>query len=267
MESNSNNSPPAPVSSGWHQQSVDADALTLDATVLARGLGYDRPAGSPAATSASESSNPRPMAAQIAETAEAMLERGRELIDARWAWIVVPVRIDAEQHGLVCESPFSATLAVGRLVRSQLHGSAAVAAFVVTIGSRLEEEARTMMHNGDPLGGYVLDTVGSMAAEAEADLLEAEVFAFARETGHKITHRFSPGYCSWETVGQQALFSLFPSNLPAGVSVNQSSLLSPTTSVSGAIGTGEKVKCRPYPCDLCPNKECLQRLSSMSEQP
>ncbi len=261
MEIDQDNSFPSSESGRFHQHRVDANALTLDAAGVARGMGYCRPASQTAGASSSDSSRQRSMPAYVAEIVEAMLARGRELIDARWMWVVVPVAFGAEGDELVCEPPVRATLKVGKYVCSQLRGSAAVAAFVVTIGGRLEEEARAMMRDVDPLGGYVLDTVGSMAAEALADLLEAEVAAFAQESGHNITNRFSPGYCSWETTGQQALFSLFPSDCPAGITLGPSSLMSPIKSVSGVIGLGENVEHRPYACDLCSMKACHQRLT------
>ncbi len=244
------------LSPGPHDARIHADELTIDWSDLVRGLGYSaapdggRTIGRPQ----------RPIPPHMREIVETLLGEGRDLLDPRWVWVASPATLDAAADELLCTEPRQTTLSVGRLVRTQLKGSLAVAAFVVTIGSALERRAREMMADGQPLEGYVLDTVGSLAVEAVADLLELHVADAVAGRGWQSTNRFSPGYCTWTTAGQHALFSMFPKQ-PAGVTLNESSLMSPIKSVSGVIGLGPEVKHRPYPCELCAMTSCHQRLT------
>lgn len=247
---------------GRHERSraLAADELKLGLTEVARGLGY-RPPGGTGDPESENSSGRRIMPPHMTEIAIEMLSHGRGLLDPCWAWRVIPVAQDARRDVLICHQPPPVELPVGRLIRVQIRGAEAVAVFVVTIGSRLETQARSLMARGESLEGYVLDTVGSVAVEALADVLESEIAAAIHDRGWKITNRFSPGYCTWETVGQHALFSLF-ADRPAGVTLGDSSLMTPIKSVSGLIGLGPDVKRRPYPCDFCSMTTCHQRLTT-----
>jgi hypothetical protein len=196
----------------------------------------------------------------LTEAAVKMLAHGRELLEPAFAWRAVPVSLDAEQEAVHCLPRGSTSLSVGRLIRMELRGSAAVAVFVATIGPRLEQTARALLAGGQLLEGFVLDAVGSLAAEAVADATQNEVQAFAAAQGWKTTNRFSPGYCTWETGGQHALFSLLPAR-PAGVTLNDSALMMPLKSVSGVIGLGPAVEYRPYRCELCTLADCHARLT------
>jgi len=193
----------------YHERSPTVDELVLDAAVIARGLGYRRPTdgasenrdGTVAPTvdhgrDAWATRSQREVPAHIALMVEEMLAKGRMLLDPRWAWAVVPAFIDEERETVECHIRDTSELAVGRLVGAQLRGACAVAAFVVTIGPRLETIARAMMQRGETLEGYVLDTVGSRAVEAAADVLERDVAALAATRDWKNTNRFSPGYCT-----------------------------------------------------------------------
>ncbi len=233
-------------------------AVPLDFGELVRALGYrlaDAPPGEP--------SGPRPrppLSPQLGELAATVLARGQVLLEPAWHWRLVPVALDGQDDLVQCDGTPPVALDVGRLIRGQLRGSEAIAGFVVTIGPRLEVEARRLLSGGQPLEGYILDAVGSLAVEAVADQLQAEVAAQVAARGWKHTNRFSPGYCTWETAGQQALFALFPEN-PAGVSLSPSSLMTPLKSISGLFGLGPDVDYRPYQCDLCSMTTCQQRLT------
>lgn len=247
-----------PAGAQWGR--VGAAELALDAGQLARSLGYRRSGdvGGEVAGPTAGAAMPR----HVGETAAAMLARGRELLEPAYLWIAVSVRVDAEAGVVLCRLPRPVTLSVGRIIGAQLRGSEAIAAFVVTIGPRLEQEARALMTGGRALEGYILDAVGSLAAEAAADVLEARVAASAAGAGWGVTNRFSPGYCSWGTADQHALFSLLPER-PAGVTLGESALMTPIKSVSGVIGLGPGLERRPYPCESCGVTTCHQRLADM----
>ncbi|MFH1745512.1 MAG: vitamin B12 dependent-methionine synthase activation domain-containing protein [Planctomycetota bacterium] len=248
-------SPPAGLPIGHQHARLDSGELALDMNELARAMGYRQ-----LATDADGADQRRVIPEHMTTLAAEMLSRGRELLEPQWLWVPVPVTIDSSREVLTCRPPLNATLAIGKTVRVQLRGCLAIAAFVVTIGDRLETEARRLMQAGQPLEGYVLDAVGSLAAEATADVLEKRVAAAVTVMDWKITNRFSPGYCSWETADQRALFKLFPER-PVGVTLSKSALMTPIKSISGLIGLGADVEYRPYPCEFCTLTTCHQRLT------
>ena len=234
--------------------------LDLDLDAVARGLGCRRSPAAPDPAAVKDPPGRSALPPHLAEAVDRQLDRARELAEPRWVWRPVPVTFDADRQSLLCAAPYACRLAVGAFIRNQLRGSRAVAAFVVTIGPRLEAEARRMMADGQGLDGFVLDTIGSAAVEATADLLEEELALAVDPLGWRITNRLSPGYCSWETRDQHALFGLLPEG-PAGVTLTDSALMQPIKSVSGVIGLGENVEHQPYPCDFCSMTDCRQRLT------
>ena len=79
-----------------------------------------------------------------------------------------------------------------------------------------------------------------------------------KASGHKITNRYSPGYCGWKTSEQFMLFRIFPENF-CGVRLTESALMKPIKSISGVIGIGSHVEYHEYHCDLCDAVNCMYR--------
>jgi hypothetical protein len=79
-----------------------------------------------------------------------------------------------------------------------------------------------------------------------------------RDSGKKITNRYSPGYCGWDVTEQHKLFQLIPENY-CGIKLTPSALMDPVKSISGIIGIGENVKNNPYTCRLCNQNDCVYR--------
>ena len=229
-----------------------AQHLGLNLEQLARGLGYP-----------ADLEGRRNMPAKVRAPAGAMLERGLALIEPRAVWRELSVVVDPQRDTLKCGAPAATYLSVGRLVRTQLGETESLAAFVVTLGSTLERTARALMNEGQLLEGYLLDTVGSIAAEAATDLVEEAIALSVAPRGLRTTNRFSPGYCTWETSGQADLFDLLPPR-PAGIRLSDTSMMSPIKSVSGIIGLGARVERRPYNCEFCGLRTCHQRLAEAS---
>ena len=123
----------------------------------------------------------------------------------------------------------------------------------------LEQAARGLLTGPTLVDGFILDALGSVAADACADALAERVRCELAAWGWKSTNRFSPGYCSWPTADQAALFALLP-KAPAGVDLSASALMHPIKSVSGIIGIGPEVTYQPYPCSFCGMTACHQRL-------
>ncbi len=225
----------------------DPQSLGLDGDKLLRWLGYG-----PA--------SPRPAEA-VRRDLESALATAMAFIEPRWLWRIVSATADPRVEALRCGDHPRHKLAVGRMVLAQVSRSDAVAVFVVTIGPRLEEASRSGLAEGDPLAAYLLDAIGSAAVEAAADVMERELLATVAPRGWAITNRYSPGYCTWSTRDQHALFALLP-NQPAGVTLTDHAVMQPVKSVSGIIGLGPRVQRRPYVCDLCSMEHCPRRLTA-----
>ncbi len=146
----------------------------------------------------------------------------------------------------------------GKIVAGQLYKSEMVALFACTAGNKIGEEARTLIRNGDFLEGYILDMIGSQAADLAADIMQENLKNVAAETGMAITNRYSPGYCGWDVSEQHKLFAFMPDN-HCGISLNASALMNPVKSVSGVIGLGKNVRFNQYTCNLCDQQNCIYR--------
>lgn len=149
-------------------------------------------------------------------------------------------------------------LDVGKIVAGQLRKSDIVAVFACSAGQEIGDEARKLIGEKDFLKGYILDLIGSQAADGAADLMQEELRIVAERRGLKITNRYSPGYCGWNVSEQHKLFSLMPDNY-CGITLNPSALMHPIKSVSGIIGLGRNVRFNQYTCNLCDQENCLYR--------
>jgi len=114
------------------------------------------------------------------------------------------------------------------------------------------------MMGGDPLKGYILDIIGSLAADAASDLMQEELAVSVGQSGLKITNRYSPGHCGWNVADQHKIFMLMPENF-CGISLTESALMEPIKSTSGFIGIGEHVRYNNYTCSYCDIKDCAYR--------
>jgi len=157
--------------------------------------------------------------------------------------------------GLFIENNFCKT---DKIITGHVKKSEKAAVFVCTIGKAMELWSKELFSQGNPMLGYIVDTVASAAVESAADFLHNEIGKTMLDEGMKITNRYSPGYCNWPVSDQHILFSLLPKNF-CGISLTDSALMLPVKSVSGIIGIGKDVKRREYICDKCGIKDCTYR--------
>ncbi len=143
----------------------------------------------------------------------------------------------------------------GTIVHNMLRYSERFAFFLVTVGPEIENRVRTLLEQGNYLEGYIMDLVASSAVEALAEVVHGRIREAADSGGMKVTNRYSPGYCSWDVSEQQKLFTLFPDQC-CGITLSDSSLMTPVKSASGVIGVGGRVKFNGYTCEICPMKHC-----------
>ncbi|MBR2883119.1 MAG: methionine synthase, partial [Prevotella sp.] len=152
-----------------------------------------------------------------------------------------------------------ATMDIGRIISRQLRGSSAFAFFVATAGMEFEHLQEQLKAEGDMVSIFIADAMGSVIAEKAADCMERVLQDTLNPAGMKRTNRFSPGYCGWHVSQQHLLFSHFPTPQPCGITLSDSSLMTPIKSVSGIIGIGATVRHLDYTCGLCDYKDCYKR--------
>ena len=150
---------------------------------------------------------------------------------------------------------------IGKVIKKMLRNSEQYVFFAVTAGDAIEIKARSLMGNNQFLEGYIVDMIGSGIVDSVADQVHGFFKNLANDRGMKATNRYSPGYCSWDVAEQQKLFSLLPVGC-CGITLSESSLMTPIKSISGIIGMGTSVKYQDYSCEICPMKQCLYRKNS-----
>ena len=145
----------------------------------------------------------------------------------------------------------------GRLF-NEIKDSEKIAFFLCTAGPEISNISKHLMKEKEMLAGYVFDVIGSLAVESAMDKIQEQFGKAMNDSGYKITNRYSPGYCGWQTSEQFKLFELFPENF-CGVRLTESALMDPIKSVSGIIGIGSHVKYHEYHCELCDAVNCIYR--------
>jgi len=145
-----------------------------------------------------------------------------------------------------------------KIIGKQLKQSTAICFLVATLGNKFDEWVKNYFDAGDPLKGYIADTIGSETVERAGDFIEAEIASKLKELNLRCTNRYSPGYCGWNVSEQHKFFSLLPRNF-CGIELSESALMKPIKSISAVIGIGEKCEKKEYHCSLCDLQDCYKR--------
>jgi hypothetical protein len=134
-----------------------------------------------------------------------------------------------------------------------------VAVFVVTVGKEISQLAESASKNGDAFSAWIMDAVGSWAAEGAADALMTRIRRHLHDQ-EELTLRYSPGYCGMDMGQQRKLFQLMQAD-SVGVKLMPSMLMHPLKSISGLVGLAPKEAVSRYrsPCDLCPRVGCYMQ--------
>ncbi len=143
-----------------------------------------------------------------------------------------------------------------KVVVTQLKHATSCALFLCTAGKEISEYSKQLEMEGELLLSYVFDVTGSIAVDKAMDKIQNELENDFDKKGLRISDRYSPGYCEWSVAEQQKLFSLLPENF-CGISLSDSSLMTPIKSVSGIIGIGTKLERKGYQCHWCNDKNCI----------
>jgi hypothetical protein len=134
-----------------------------------------------------------------------------------------------------------------------------VAVFVVTVGEEISHLAASAGKNGDAFAAWVMDALGSWAAEGAADALMVRIRCHLKDQ-EELTLRYSPGYCGMDIAQQRKLFQLVQAD-SVGVKLLPSLLMRPLKSISGIVGLAPREAVSSYhsPCDICPQVGCHMR--------
>jgi hypothetical protein len=143
-----------------------------------------------------------------------------------------------------------------KTVLNQFKGACSFALLLCTAGREISDHAKEIGLKGDPLLSYVLDTLGSVVVDKATEKLLESLEKEYLKTGLGISDIFSPGYCEWSVAEQQILFALLPENF-CGITLSDSSLMSPIKSVSGIVGIGKELQQKGYQCNWCTQKNCI----------
>jgi hypothetical protein len=113
-------------------------------------------------------------------------------------------------------------------------GAEKIALCLCTLGSDLEKKCSRLIEQGDVLKGFVLDILGSEAADDIARQSDHMIAQKAREMNLWPSKRFSPGYGIWDIKEQKYVFDVLPSE-KIGVSLTDACIMTPRKSVSFRI--------------------------------
>jgi hypothetical protein len=178
----------------------------------------------------------RPAIRQASEVAAA---QAPELSEPRVAYRRVAIR--AIQDGLLELS--SGCQFHCRAFDQILRGCTEAAAFVLTVGPKLDALVIELADQGELLGALLLETAGWLCIEDATRQFKVHLRQQEIAMGRRITSRMGPGYsykvdnamCTWPLEEQALLFGLFgAADLP--VSLMHSSAMHPKMSRSGLFG-------------------------------
>lgn len=217
---------------------ADQEDLCLDFQMLLDVLGYGKD-----------------LDPSMEDTIRAVFNENKQLIRPVYGYRLIDEGVKIEGEKITCGG---ITFECGNTITRYFKGVQGVALFTATIGSGFVDTMKSCFDGGDPFTGYILDTMGSLAAEQCAELAGNTITGDVSRDGSSTTNRYSPGYCNWNVKEQKKLFSLLPKNF-CGINLTQSSLMLPIKSVSGIIGIGSQVVKQPYQCEICTSRNCTYK--------
>jgi len=184
---------------------------------------------------------------------QTLVEVAQPLIKARAVYRVCYIEAKLEDAVLI-----DGIRLKSRVLRKNLENVERVFPYVVTIGDKLEAEARSYR---DLLKQYYLDTIGNVALVKARTYLEDR---FRSRYALDGMSSMSPGSLKdWPIEEQSLLFSILGDvEASIGVRLNQSLLMIPGKSLSGIYFPTEIPF---YSCQLCPRERCPSRKASYDE--
>ena len=185
----------------------------------------------------------------ILSAIDEMIDEMKDICIPKYGYTFLPGELYDKQNISVGSEIFN----TGKIITSYLKLADHFVLFIATAGIEFDTWKNELQASGDILRTYIADTLGSVIAEACADLMNEVI---SNEYVH-ISNRYSPGYCNWGLPDQKKIFSFFPDSF-CGVTLSDSCLMLPIKSVSGIIGVGDQVTKKPYSCAICNMTTCFR---------
>ncbi len=180
--------------------------------------------------------------ARVERRIETIWSEALDLIAPIGAWRVL-TRAEAQECGVPTPT---ATVGIG----------------LATIGKALEARVTECGAGEQPLDALLLDAIGSVAAEAVTNAINARICSYATGAGHNPAPRISPGYGGWSIGSQPALLSLLPA-AAVGIELTEQGMMVPHKSVSFAVrfrSTTSTSRTLLSRCMRCGMRSCVHRI-------
>lgn len=171
----------------------------------------------------------------------------------RTGYIIMDGNISGSYRLIVGDTEFM----TGKIITQSLADADKYIVFVATVGNEFNRYIHDIHEKGDIFEDYIYDIIGSEIAEATVNSLVTSLEDKYGEEEMYVSNPYSPGYCGWHVREQQKLFALLPPD-PCGITLNDSSLMTPIKSVSGIIAIGKNVVKKPYACEICHMSGCYK---------
>ena len=191
----------------------------------------------------------------VQQALEILWQQTQERVAIQCGYTRLPITMDSQNFSCADQ-----TFACGALIGRHLRDAREIAVFVATLGAEFDRWSEDFFQQSDPFQGYLSNIIGSILAENVVDWLESSLQVDLDFDELQRSNRLSPGYCQWDVAEQQKLFALLPPRF-CGITLNESSLMTPIKSVSGVIGIGSGLERREYGCSLCDRQDCIMRKS------
>ncbi|MDP3791445.1 MAG: vitamin B12 dependent-methionine synthase activation domain-containing protein [Candidatus Omnitrophota bacterium] len=181
------------------------------------------------------------------------IRKARSLADAKYFFIEKKI-LQIGDDFIEIEGPVRFST---RKIPPFIKGAESLALFVVTIGNGIEKEASLFTSGSDPLGGYLLDRIGSFAVESLAERLENRLRRNYSLLKKSVSSRFSPGYCDWPTEEQFKLAKVLDFS-KAGVELTEGCMMVPKKSISAMVAIANEGIFKKFisSCDICEKGDC-----------
>jgi 5-methyltetrahydrofolate--homocysteine methyltransferase len=107
--------------------------------------------------------------------------------------------------------------------------------YVVTIGSKIDNQIKVLSKNHEIFDAYTLNAVGGAAVEMAANDFNLYVNQNFLKDNNLKYKRFSPGYGDWDLEEQQIIFNILKPQKLIGVKLNDGNIMDPEKSTSGMM--------------------------------
>lgn len=162
-----------------------------------------------------------------------------------------------DEHSITIEGAVTfLTNRIGQYIK----GAESIVVFALTIGEEIEKEASALMAGGDEVGGYLLDRIGSFAAESLAENLEKKLRSHYSAHKKSVSSRFSPGYCDWPVEEQLKIAKLIDLS-KIGIRLTEGCMMVPKKSISAIVAVAGEGIFKEFisSCNICEKEDCGYR--------